>query len=140
MESHHSSQGNISNNVDYMVANIAHTDHADMLLEALGGKEEASSGLVTSDSGLEDMAENVDFQDNPHHASPMQTLGLPSCQSQAQTRKNVTKTFKKMLTQNHQRQQSNTNTMLAVTSDQIMRMSEHGNDSTRYEGSRYNII
>jgi hypothetical protein len=89
--------------------------------------EEASGGLITSDSDFDAAAAKAG-----HKAAPPQK-GQPTVakRNSEELKKDVSKTFKRMLTQNHKRANPSAQTRGGLDE------TGNGNDSTKYEGSKY---
>jgi hypothetical protein len=89
---------------------------------------EEDSGLVTSDSDFELNAELKEGEDEVQTQNPDASPGKKGktpAKGQADIRKDVTKTFKKMLTQNHNR----------GLNDMKRNVHDATNESTKYGGS-----
>jgi hypothetical protein len=88
--------------------------------------EEASGGLITSDSDFDAAAAQAG-----HLNLPQKGPQAVSKRNSEDLKKDVSKTFKKMLTQNHRRTNPSAQTRGALDE------TGNGNDSTKYEGSKY---
>lgn len=89
--------------------------------------ENVSEGLISSDSDFEAAAAAAGHQN--FHEMRAQELQQPK--NSEEIKRDVSKTFKKMLTANQRR--TNANSQLRSNLDEL----GNGNDSTKYEGSRY---
>ena len=88
--------------------------------------EDASGGLITSDSDFEAAAAQAG-----HKNQQRKVQQVVSKRNSEDLKKDVSKTFKRMLTQNNKR--TNPSAQVRGALDET----GNGNDSTKYEGSKY---
>lgn len=98
------------------------------LLVGHKNNDDLSGGLITSDSDFEAEAEAAGHQ-NFINVKPTKKQNAINKRNSGELKKDVSKTFKKMLTQNNKRSGGQFKSALDETGN--------GNESTKYEGSRY---